>query len=409
MRLKISSVATLASLACTLGILYSAFATYPGSQARYAAVQQMQIQAMSGKRVPSFYEGLPVDGRFSAEKNGFTAISAPKCRKSSSMSNFALWVRGLLGTSTVYAQSQCIYPYTTTVLNTCGQNCGAPTQWTAFTSGSVCTTSTIDANPSGCDPACNIVNRQTCTISDPTICACSGTANFECSSGGRPTCVNQTWECNSGTECDYPKPNFHCTDGVIQCTDDGWACVNNNGTPIIIDTRDEGFHLTGLGGGVVFRFFPNSPPVQISWTDAAYSNGFLALDRDGNGTIDNATELFGNLTPQPRSANPNGFAALAVYDQPTLGGNGNNFIDPGDAVYGRLRVWIDSNHNGVSELRELHTLAELHIVRIGLRYTQSPYVDQFGNRFRYRGSIWYDSGRQKENCYDVFLLIAPGT
>jgi hypothetical protein len=50
------------------------------------------------------------------------------------------------------------------------------------------------------------------------------------------------------------------------------------------------------------------------------------LDRDGNGKIDNLTELFGNLTAQPESDD-----------------------DPGDSVYDRLRLWIDENHNGFSE------------------------------------------------------------
>ena len=212
--------------------------------------------------------------------------------------------------------------------------------------------------------------------------------------------------CNDGSPgCGVPPPGwtFQCEAGA-SCTPDGWEC--NPNSPIIIDTRGEGFHLTDVLHGVKFAFFPGKPAVQMSWTDPAFSNGFLVLDRNGDGTINDGTELFGNLTPQPRSSKPNGFLALAVFDEPANGGNGNGFIDPGDAVYDRLRVWIDANHNGISEPSELHTLKELGIVRIGLKYRSSGYVDEFGSRFRYRARIWDAAGMDHETCYDVFLQVA---
>jgi len=134
--------------------------------------------------------------------------------------------------------------------------------------------------------------------------------------------------------------------------------------------------LTSLNNGVQFHVLPGGPLQQISWTDATWRNGWLALDRNGDGTIDDFTELFGNYTAQPRSKSPNGFLALAVFDDPANGGNGNGAIDPGDSVYSRLRVWIDANHNGYSEPNELHTLQELGIFKIGLTYRDTPFVDQ---------------------------------
>ena len=94
-----------------------------------------------------------------------------------------------------------------------------------------------------------------------------------------------------------------------------WECDS----PILIDVTDQGFHLTNQANGVMFKFF-GSAKQQVAWTDPNYGNAWLALDRNGNGTIDDATELFGNDTPQPASPNPNGFLALAVYDLPENGG-----------------------------------------------------------------------------------------
>lgn len=218
------------------------------------------------------------------------------------------------------------------------------------------------------------------------------------------TISSETQNCSNSPPAPATAPIGFCA------TDGGPTTISSNdptcsGTPIVVDPYGEGFHLTNEQAGVQFRLFAEESPRQMSWTAASWHNGWLALDRNGNGTIDDFSELFGNLTPQPESAEPNGFAALAVFDDPANGGNGNGYIDPGDSVYSHLRVWIDANHNGVSELQELHTLTDLGIFRIDLTFTLSGRTDQYGNHFRYKGTLADRFGDTPQVCYDVVLLV----
>ena len=77
-------------------------------------------------------------------------------------------------------------------------------------------------------------------------------------------------------------------------------------SPIVLDPFGEGFHLTSLSGGVRFRVSSNKLPAKMSWTDSNWRNGWLALDRNENGRIDDFSELFGDMTVQPPSKDRNG-------------------------------------------------------------------------------------------------------
>lgn len=90
---------------------------------------------------------------------------------------------------------------------------------------------------------------------------------------------------------------------------------------------------------------------------------------------------------------------------PENGGNGEGVIDAKDAIYTSLRLWIDKNHNGISEPEELFTLPQLDVVSINLKYQESGKTDEFGNRFRYQSTIVGSSHSIDRIIYDVFLVI----
>jgi hypothetical protein len=177
-------------------------------------------------------------------------------------------------------------------------------------------------------------------------------------------------------------------------------------TPIVVNFANAGYELTGADSPVLFDIAATGQPRRIGWTAGEADEAFLCVDRNQNGTIDNGAELFGNATvlKDGRRAG-NGFIALSEYDD-----NRDGVVDARDVAWGRLLLWWDRNHDGISQPSEITSVIGSRLAAISLDYHWTGRLDRSGNIFSYEAKAWIgNTGHQitARPLYDVFFVLVP--
>jgi hypothetical protein len=171
-------------------------------------------------------------------------------------------------------------------------------------------------------------------------------------------------------------------------------------TPIVLDLNGDGVQTDSLANGVNFDILANGQSTRTGWVQK--NDGLLVMDRNHDGAINDGSELFGSSTVlADGSKASNGYAALAELDT-----NGDGAITSADKAFADLRVWVDSDQNGVSAPDELKTLASLNITSIAVTASATSTVNN-GNLLGL-GSTYQTTDGQQHASADVWFAVDRG-
>ena len=152
-------------------------------------------------------------------------------------------------------------------------------------------------------------------------------------------------------------------------------------SPLIIDLDGDGVELTSLGNSQThFDLDGNGFAQRTGWVTG--DDAFLAIDRNGDGKINDINELFGN-------ANTDGFTELSELDT-----NNDGVIDANDAAFASLMLWQDRDGDGVTDEGELISLADAGIASIDLQATAIDETNN-GHDVSHRSRVMMDDGSER--------------
>ncbi len=209
------------------------------------------------------------------------------------------------------------------------------------------------------------------------------------------------WENRANTQALTPTNVYRATE--IICVKKNTVESPPRQDPLVFDLFGDGIHTVGTDAELHFDQNCDGFGELTGWVD--WGSGMLMLDHNGNGMLDDGSELFGNNSILPDgTVAADGFAALSFYDT-----NGDGRIDADDPIWSELRMWQGqySNLGHIGDPHEqgvLSTLDELGIAAINLDYTDTNIADEAGNtELRTGGFVWADgtAGSFAEYSFDT--------
>lgn len=173
-------------------------------------------------------------------------------------------------------------------------------------------------------------------------------------------------------------------------------------TPIVIDMDQDGIEFGTAGVYTWFNYWDEQNPMLTQWSHPGEDEFFLALDLNGNGSIDSGKELFGNTTwlISEHTWADHGYDALAQYDDPAHGGNNDGHISAQDAIWQDLLLWDDADANAVSAPSELYPINASKIVALRHDAKASDYIDSAGNHW-----AWISHAKGKKGRHMTIDVI----
>jgi len=185
----------------------------------------------------------------------------------------------------------------------------------------------------------------------------------------------------------------------------------------VLDLDGNGITTLAAAEGVRFDLGATGTAAQVGWVGTG--DALLAMDRNGDGLINDGRELFGSATQTADGERAgHGYAAMALEDS-----NGDGVLSAADANWDKLRLWVDADRDGVTDSGELLGLVDLGVAELDLGYLRSDRMEEgnlVGMISSWRGAdgqeremadVWFARERGGEAAPDLSDLLAeaPGS